>query len=116
LWRVGFAPFLPHEPDRIVAIQHGGETTLENLAYACFECNRFKGPNLSSIDPATGAVTPLFQPRTQQWSDHFHWDVAIIEPLTPTGRATVFLLRLSLEDRVSFRTNLLNQGQILGPQ
>jgi 5-methylcytosine-specific restriction endonuclease McrA len=25
-----------HEPDHIIAKQHGGETTLENLALACF--------------------------------------------------------------------------------
>ena len=30
----------PHEPDHIVAEQHGGQTTVENLAYACYHCNR----------------------------------------------------------------------------
>lgn len=107
------ATFLPHEPDHIVAVQHGGETSLENLAYACFECNRFKGPNLTSIDPDTGRVTPLYHPRRQRWGTHFRWQGAVIEPLTATGRATAFLLRLNDEDRTSFRANLLRQGQHL---
>src|SRR5690348_2445863 len=56
--------FVPHEPDHVIAHQHGGTTTADNLAYACFECNRFKGPNLSSIDPLTRIVTTLYSPRT----------------------------------------------------
>jgi 5-methylcytosine-specific restriction endonuclease McrA len=47
---------LPHEPDHIIPTQHGGQTVLENLAYTCFRCNRFKGPNLASIDPQSGAI------------------------------------------------------------
>lgn len=108
------ATLLPHEPDHIVAIQHGGVTTFENLAYACFECNRHKGPNLSSVDPQTSAVTRLYDPRTQPWMAHFRWNEAVIEPLTETGRATAFLLRINHEDRISFRANLLRQGQHLG--
>lgn len=47
---------LPHEPDHIIATQHGGQTATDNLAYACFRRNRSKGPNLSSIDPLSGAM------------------------------------------------------------
>jgi len=36
--------FFPHEPDHLIALKHGGETTSANLALACFDCNRFKGP------------------------------------------------------------------------
>lgn len=108
------ATLLPHEPDHIVAIQHGGKTALENLAYACFECNRFKGPNLTSIDPETGVVTRLYQPRTDHWENHFRWEGAMIVPLTPVGRATVLLLRLNQEDRIAFRSNLLRRGDELG--
>ncbi len=112
------ATFLPHEPDHIIAVQHGGATAAENLAYACFECNRYKGPNLSSVDPDTGAVTTLYSPhspRAQRWLDHFRWNGAIIESRTATGRTTAFLLRLNDEDRVTFRANLLHGGRHLGP-
>ena len=45
---------VPHQPDHIVAVQHGGETVSENLALACCDCNLLKGPNLASVDPVTG--------------------------------------------------------------
>ncbi|MGH2592732.1 MAG: HNH endonuclease [Anaerolineae bacterium] len=80
--------FFPHEVDHVVALKRSGATTLENLAFACFQCNRYKGSDLSSIDPHTGAITPLFNPRTQLWTEHFRFDGATITPLTPEGRAT----------------------------
>lgn len=55
----------PHEPDHVIAVQRGGPTALDNLAYARFDCDRRKGPNLAAIDPLTGPMTPLFDPRTQ---------------------------------------------------
>ena len=32
--------FARYEIDHIIADQHGGQTVLENLAYACFDCKR----------------------------------------------------------------------------
>lgn len=49
--------------DHIIAEQHGGETELNNLAFACFSCNAYKGPNLSSIDPISRETVRLFHPR-----------------------------------------------------
>lgn len=100
---------LPHEPDHIVATQHGGQTTLNNLAYTCFRCNRLKGPNLSSIDPQTGAITPLFNPRTDEWLQHFRWEDAAIVGISAVGRATLALLQLNAPERVGLRANLIRQ-------
>lgn len=86
--------FFPHEPDHVIARKHRGDTSLENLALACIDCNRFKGSNIASIDPLTGEIVPLFNPRTQSWSGHFKTDAGEILALTPTGRATEQLLRL----------------------
>jgi 5-methylcytosine-specific restriction endonuclease McrA len=52
--------------DHILPRQHGGTDAIENLALACPECNLRKGPNLTGIDPDTGAVIRLFQPRTDR--------------------------------------------------
>jgi len=57
--------FFPHEPDHLIALNHGGETASANLALACFDCNRFKGPNIASLDPVTRELAALFNPRTQ---------------------------------------------------
>lgn len=101
---------LPHEPDHIIATQHGGLTVFENLAYTCFRCNRYKGPNLASVDPESGALTPLFNPRVDVWQEHFFWDSAKILAQTPVGRATSALLRFNEPERVQLRTNLIQQG------
>ncbi len=104
---------LPHEPDHIIATQHGGQTTIDNLAYTCFRCNRCKGPNLSSIDPLSGAMRPLYHPRLDNWHQHFRWEDAVIMPLTGIGRATALLLQFNEPERVGLRANLMRQGRYL---
>jgi hypothetical protein len=95
--------FFPHEPDHLIALKHGGETVAANLALACFDCNRFKGPNIASLDPVTGALVVLFNPRTQKWSAHFKLNGSKIIPLTSVGRVTERMLRLNLSSRVETR-------------
>jgi hypothetical protein len=95
--------FFPHEPDHLIALKHGGETISANLALACFDCNRFKGPNIASLDPVTRKLVALFNPRTQTWSEHFKLNGPRIVPLTPIGRATEQLLRLNTRSRVEAR-------------
>lgn len=104
------AAFHRHEPDHIVPRQHGGETDESNLALACMRCNRYKGPNVGSIDPLTGKLVSFFNPRIHDWNDHFELEGAIIRPLTPEGRVTVKILRLNDEQRVIERMRLLESG------
>ena len=96
--------------DHIIAEQHGGETNLANLAFACCYCNRYKGPNLSGVDPDTRKITPLFHPRRDVWADHFAWDGARLVGRTATGRATIQTLRLNRADAVSVRQLLMREG------
>ena len=56
-----------HQVDHVIAEKHGGQTVLENLALSCMVCNRRKASDISSLDPLTGALVPLFNPRTQLW-------------------------------------------------
>ncbi len=93
-----------HEVHHVISRQHGGETTADNLAYACMICNRFKGPNVSSVD-AAGVIVRLFNPRSQPWADHFRLAGAVIQPLTATGEATAKLLRMNAAERVVERTS-----------
>jgi len=96
----------PHEADHLIALKHGGNTTSTNLALACFDCNRFKGSDIASVDPLTRELVPLFNPRTQKWSDHFELRAGVIVPLTAVGRVTVKLLQLNLGSRVEIRERL----------
>ena len=101
----------PHEADHVIAEQHGGRTELANLALACFHCNRRKGPNVASVDPETGQVVPLFNPRVHQWSEHFRVEAPRILPLSQIGRATVELLRLNSPERLLVRQALRQIGR-----
>lgn len=100
----------PHEADHVIAEKHGGLTQLDNLAWSCFTCNHFKGTDLTSIDPETGRVTLLYNPRQQHWHRHFHLNAGRIEPLTASGRATVALLHLNDEERIARREGLISIG------
>jgi 5-methylcytosine-specific restriction endonuclease McrA len=96
----------PFHVEHIVPRQHGGSDSLDNLAYACARCNRYKGPNLTAIDPATGRITPLFHPRIHSWADHFAVADDEIVGTTDIGRATARLLRMNAENRRDLRREL----------
>jgi hypothetical protein len=99
-----------HEVDHVIAEKHGGKTTADNLAFACFTCNRYKGSDIASIDPHTGSLIQLFNPRLQNWTDHFRLEGSHIVPLTGEGRVTVRLLRLNSEQRLRRREGLISLG------
>lgn len=92
--------------EHIVARQHGGTEDEGNLALACHFCNRHKGPNLSGIDPDSGKLTPLFNPRTDNWTTHFAVDSGEIVGLTDVGRTTVYVLAMNDPARVQTRLEL----------
>jgi 5-methylcytosine-specific restriction endonuclease McrA len=60
--------FRVHWVDHIVAEKHGGQTEEGNMALTCALCNQRKGTDLTSIDPETGQITPLFHPRRDRWA------------------------------------------------
>src|SRR5207249_11931104 len=63
----------------------------DNLALACDRCNFYKGPNLSAIDPVSGQVVTIFNPRQQEWTEHFRDDEFCIIALTPVDRKSTRL-------------------------
>jgi hypothetical protein len=99
---------LPFHFDHVIAQQHGGATRLDNLALACCYCNRYKGPNVASIDPHTGEVVALLNPRRHTWREHFVWQGARLSGLTDAGRATVQLLQINRTDAVAVRQLLMD--------
>ena len=108
-----FAFPLPFQIDHIVAEKHGGKTVSANLALACPHCNRFEGPNIAGIDPASNKLVRLFNPRTDSWSEHFRIDGAHIAGRTSVGRTTVHVLAINAEDLVLIRTELLAEPEPL---
>jgi len=101
---------LPFHIDHIIAQKHGGQSESENLAWACFSCNLRKGPNIAGLDPETAALTQLFNPRIDSWSEHFDWDGAWLRGKTATGRATIAVLDINHADSVAVREALRDEG------
>jgi hypothetical protein len=91
--------------DHIVPVTRGGTDTQENLALACFHCNRRKGQTVTALDPDSCEDVSLFQPRQHLWREHFIWstDRLYLIGLTPIGRATVEALELNRERVIRVR-------------
>ena len=88
---------MPLDIEHLVPEALGGPTTRENLWLACTRCNDFKGDRVEALDPISGQVVSLFNPRMQMWRNHFVWtmDGTSIAGRTAIGRATVEALRLN---------------------
>lgn len=88
---------IPMTFDHIQPRSKSGATSFENVCLACRTCNEYKSDSTEAEDPLTGEVVSLFNPRTQQWSEHFTWspDVTRVEGVTAVGRATVAALRMN---------------------
>lgn len=98
--------------DHITPRSRGGSTSFENVCRACRTCNEFKADAANAVDPVTGEVVPLFNPRTQRWDDHFGWsaDATRVEGSTPIGRATVIALRMNHPTIVAARARWARIG------
>lgn len=98
--------------DHILPASVGGSTAQENLWLICTRCNQFKGSKTHAMDPQTGEVVSLFNPRTQVWTEHFGWseDGTEIIGRTACGRATVEALHLNRELVILARQRWVSVG------
>lgn len=90
---------MPMEFEHLIPLALGGQTVEENLWLSCRRCNEFKGIQIQGFDLETSENAPLFNPRTQVWSEHFSWsmDGTEVIGITPIGRVTVNTLNLNEE-------------------
>jgi 5-methylcytosine-specific restriction endonuclease McrA len=97
--------------------QLGGATILSNLVWACNGCNSFKQARIAAIDPETQQEVEFFNPRKQQWDNHFEWssDFTQLIGLTPCGRATIKALKLNRTGVINLR-GLLVSAQLHPPK
>jgi hypothetical protein len=102
----------PMQIEHIVPESLGGPTEEDNLWLACALCNVHKGDRVVAVDPTTGEVVRLFNPRTQRWADHFAWSAAgdWIVGRTPAGRATASALHLNRPSLVVARRAWIDAG------
>lgn len=99
-----------HEVDHIIALKHSGQTIADNLALSCLSCNRHKGSDFATIDPSSGEIIPLFNPRRQVWEEHFAIANGRVDGISPIGEATARLLAFNSPKRILERRLLMQQG------
>jgi len=98
--------------DHVVPLVADGTDTPDNLALACFHCNRRKGRR-SMTASGVGTEGGLFNPRRHVWSDHFAWADGgeRVVGITEIGRATIDLLAMNRERVVAIRRADLAVGR-----
>jgi 5-methylcytosine-specific restriction endonuclease McrA len=103
----------PLSVEHIIPRVKSGPTTLENLALACQGCNNHKYDKTEALDPLSGEIVPLYDPRHHAWEDHFAWsdDFMLMVGLSPTGRATIVTLQLNRDGVVNLRRLLYAIGE-----
>ena len=62
----------------------------------------------AASDPTSGQITLLFNPRTQLWRQHFHWNGPTLMGLSPEGRATIALMQMNAPERIRVRNRKLD--------
>jgi 5-methylcytosine-specific restriction endonuclease McrA len=62
--------YAPMEIDHIHPQCLGGSDDEVNLWLACPHCNNAKHDKVAAIDPVTGKLVQLFNPRLQNWREH----------------------------------------------
>jgi HNH endonuclease len=95
------------EIEHIIPLAKGGTDDEKNLWLVCPICNGHKSDKTEAVDPESGTMAALFNPRTQIWSEHFSWtdDGLRVVGKTPVGRATVDALHLDNDpDAIAVRS------------
>lgn len=117
-FRCGFCLFQEYyshttfQIDHIIPIAVGGISIEENLWLVCEPCNQAKSDKVKGFDSITKTTVSLFNPRMQNWNEHFQWtdNCTKIVGKTPTGRVTVVELDLNKERIVRIRQNWVAVG------
>ena len=93
------------EVEHIIPLAHGGANESENLALSCRACNIFKADFLHGADVNGAQTERLFNPRFDNWQQHFrvNLDSFEIEGLTEIGRGTINRLRMNSERQLRGR-------------
>lgn len=103
----------PFSVEHITPRSRGGSDEEGNLAWSCMGCNDHKYTAVEAIDPVSGELADLFNPRQHRWDEHFLWtaDFTQVVGRSATGRATVAKLKLNRPQLVKLRRILRAAGE-----
>ena len=97
--------YISHQIDHIISIKHGGQNNLDNLAFACFQCNVNKGSDIGTLFLPDRTLIRLYNPRIDNWHDHFEMGNGVIYAKTSIGQATIKVLNLNDVNRIIERNS-----------
>ena len=89
--------------EHVVPRVMGGLSDSSNLALACPSCNLHKADRISLTNALNGEVVSLFNPRLDDWNNHFEWDDYNLISKSAIGRVTIQALDLNHERRIRIR-------------
>jgi len=95
--------------DHIISIKHGGSSEIDNLAYSCVYCNRFKGSDIGSIILDKKEFSRFYHPRWDHWGTHFKLNNYAIEAVTSIGEVTARILGFNDQTRLLERQLLIDR-------
>jgi CRISPR/Cas system Type II protein with McrA/HNH and RuvC-like nuclease domain len=100
------------EVDHIYPLSKGGKNTEENLWLICGTCNSAKSNKTDAFDEVTNETVSIFNPRTQNWNEHFSWNKNATKIIgqTSIGRATILALNLNRERFIKIRKHWVSAG------
>lgn len=100
------------EIDHIFPLAKGGKDNEDNFWLICSSCNAAKYDKIEAFDKETQTNVALFNPRSQNWHEHFQWsqDGTKVEGKTATGRVTVLALDLNKPRFIKVRENWILAG------
>ena len=87
----------------VIPRKHGRDEGLDYLALAYIDCDLHKRPNLPGIDPISGEITVLFNPRGDRWDDRFRWEGVFLRGSTAMGRTTIEVPQINSDDQMGLR-------------
>jgi hypothetical protein len=96
--------------DHIIAKKHGGRDHPDNLAFSCPHCNSHKLDNIAGLVSPSDDPVRLFNPRRDNWTDHFFWDGSLLAAASDIARVTIQVLLINDLSRVRVRQSLMAEG------
>jgi hypothetical protein len=95
----------PFEVEHIIPLSRQGSDDAANLALACRSCNLRKGNRISGLSSRSNVEERFFNPREDQWSEHFQVNRASGEVvgITLIGAVTVEYLEMNSPAQVAAR-------------
>ena len=97
--------------DYIDSVKNGGRSEPDNLVSVCVFCRRGKNADIGSLLGRTGELVRVFDPRQDEWSDHFYLEELVIKPRTHIGEVTVEILKFNSVERILERRTLNQVGR-----